>query len=159
MQSSSRSQFKRPESILLVTYTRQGQTLLLRRVGHHTFWQSITGSIHWSGECPTEAAVRELKEETGIEVCVDEIRDWNRRFRFVIPSYVRHRYEPGVEMNVEHMFSVCLPQTVSVTLKPDEHSDHDWLDFESAMNKVWSWTNREALRLVHEMLLEGARDS
>ena len=53
-------------------------------------------------------------------------------------------------MNVEHMFSVCLPQTVEVTLQTDEHNDFLWLDFESAIDKVWSWSNREALRLVQE---------
>ena len=154
MQSHSRSQFKRPESILLVIYTKQDQTLLLKRIGHHTFWQSITGSILWTGETPLETAVRELKEETGIDVCIDEIRDWHRRFRFTIPEQVRHRYEPGVCMNVEHMFSVCLPQTVEVTLQPEEHSDYLWLDFKSAIDKVWSWSNREALRLIQEEQFE-----
>lgn len=154
MQSYPHSQYKRPESILLVTCTKQGQTLILKRIGHHTFWQSVTGSIRWSGETPAETAVRELREETGIEVCVDEIRDWNRRFRFAIPAQVRHRYEPGVCMNVEHMFSVCLPKTFAISLQPEEHSDYLWLDLETAMDKVWSWSNREAMRLVQKTKFE-----
>lgn len=148
MHSDSHFRFKRPESILLVIYTRQGLTLLLRRNWHHTFWQSVTGSIRWTGESALEAAVRELEEETGISINPDEIRDWKRRFRFVIPSEVRHRYQPGVCMNVEHLFSLELPDLVPVRLQPDEHDAFQWVSFEQAGNTVWSWTNREAIRMI-----------
>ncbi len=150
MEPESQTRFKRPESILLVTFTQQGQTLLLKRHWHHTFWQSVTGSIHWSGETPVETAVRELAEETGIVARPDQIQDWKRRFKFVIPREFRHRFGPGVTMNVEHLFSLQLTQKVPVRIQAGEHSAYQWVDFNKAEDIVWSWTNREALRMIRD---------
>ncbi len=150
MLSDSCSKFRRPESILLVIYTQQGQTLLLKRHSRHTFWQSVTGSIRWSGESAIEAAARELEEETGISAQPGAIQDWQRRFRFVIPKAVRHRYQPGVSMNVEHLFSLRLPDQVPICLQPDEHDAYQWIDILKAGNIVWSWTNREAFKIIQD---------
>ena len=57
--------YKRPESVLVVVYTADRETLILQRVGN-SFWQSVTGSLNWDEESPEEAARRELFEETGI---------------------------------------------------------------------------------------------
>jgi len=56
---------KRPESVLVVVYTRAGEVLMLRRTSPRGFWQSVTGSLEW-GELPAHAAARELYEETGL---------------------------------------------------------------------------------------------
>jgi len=148
LQSEAPDRFKRPESILVVIYTRQGHTLLLKRNAHRTFWQSVTGGIHWSGETAREAAIRELKEECGICAQASDMQDWKRRFRFVIPSEVRHRYGPNVDMNVEHMFSIRLQDKVQVRLEPREHSAYQWVDFDQAESMVYSWSNREAIRMI-----------
>ncbi len=140
--------FKRPESILLVIHTPDQQTLLLKRIRPPAHWQSVTGSIQWTDETPGEAAVRELQEETGLVTTLDELRDWHRRFKFVIPQSMRNRFAPDVHMNVEHMFSICLPQPVPVILRPDEHSAYCWVDLDRANSLLWSWTNREAMRMV-----------
>ena len=56
---------KRPESVLVVIYTEHGDVLRLRRCDPLDFWQSVTGSLH-AGETPLQAAVREVREETGL---------------------------------------------------------------------------------------------
>ena len=151
MPSDSQLQFKRPESILLVIHTFTHQVLLLKRIRAPAYWQSVTGSIRWSGETAVEAVVRELREETGISTNTNKIKDLKRRFRFVIPPSMRERFEPGVTRNLEHVFSLCLPEPAPVVLKPDEHSACCWVDFKMADSMVWSWTNREAIRMVREM--------
>jgi dATP pyrophosphohydrolase len=35
-----------------------------------------------------------------------------------------------------------------VTLSPDEHSEFAWVPFAEAAEKVFSWTNRDALLLL-----------
>ena len=69
------TKFKRPESVLVVVYTRTGKVLLLRRADHPEFWQSVTGSMEWGDEQPAETAVRELREETGITAAPAALTD------------------------------------------------------------------------------------
>ncbi len=156
MTSESKSRFRRPESVLVVVHTADGLTLLLRRTPPRRFWQSVTGTLKWHGETRTEAAVRELYEETGIETAPDQLRNWNRCFRFRIPPVLLDRYEEGVRTNQEHLFSIQLPAKQPVRLQHDEHSDFQWVDIRAAQRIVWSWTNREALEMIERERIESA---
>ena len=140
--------YKRPESVLVVVYTRTGNVLLLRRADHPEFWQSITGSMEWGDEQPAETAARELREETGITVAPAAFTDWKLQNRYVIFPQWRYKYAPGVTENTEHFFSLELPDEPVVTLSPDEHSEFAWVPFAEAVERVFSWTNRDALLLL-----------
>lgn len=140
--------FKRPESVLVVVYTRTGQVLLLKRADGPDYWQSVTGSMHWGDEPPPAAALRELREETGISVRPQTLRDWRQSNRFEIFPEWRHKYAPGTRENTEHIFSLELPAEVAVTLTPAEHTAYRWLPFAEAAAGVFSWTNREAIEAL-----------
>jgi dATP pyrophosphohydrolase len=137
--------FKRPESVLVVVYTRSGKVLLLRRADHPEFWQSVTGSMEWGDERPAETAARELREETGIAVEPATLRDWHIQNRYVLFPQWRHKYAPGVTENTEHFFSLELPAEVPIAVSPSEHSEYVWVSFDEAIDRVFSWTNRDAL--------------
>jgi len=141
----SLKKFKRPESVLVVVYTTGGQVLLLQRADIPDFWQSVTGSMEWGDEQPVETAARELFEETGIDVKPALFIDWKMQQRYEIFPQFRHKYAPGVAENTEHFFSLELSEARAVRLNPDEHLAHLWLPFEQAVEKVFSWTNRDAL--------------
>ncbi|MCH1522213.1 MAG: dihydroneopterin triphosphate diphosphatase [Arenicellales bacterium] len=140
--------YKRPESVLVVVYTSDRETLILQRVGN-SFWQSVTGSLNWGEESPDEAARRELFEETGIATEVGW-RKWggSRRFQ-ILPEY-RYRYGPGVVENEEHVFSVELPDRCRVQINSSEHLESRWVKIELAAQSIWSWTNRLALKQLAE---------
>jgi len=137
--------FKRPESVLVVVYTRSGRVLLLRRADHPEFWQSITGSMEWGDEQPAETAARELREETGIAVSPAALRDWKIQNRYVLFPQWRYKYAPGVTENTEHFFSLELQAEVPITVSPSEHCEYAWVSFDEAIERVFSWTNRDAL--------------
>lgn len=139
----SRDRFKRPESVLVVVFTRAGDVLLLKRCDHPDFWQSVTGSLRW-GETPPAAAHRELHEETGLDAGAALV-DRKRTFTFEIIEAWRHRYAPGVRRNREHLFSLALNDRSPVRIDPGEHVAHTWLPRADAADKVWSWSNREAI--------------
>ena len=140
--------FKRPESVLVVVYTRTGKVLLLRRADAPTFWQSVTGSMDWGDEQPAATAARELFEETGIRVASSQLTDWHLQQRFEIFPQFRARYAPGVTENTEHFFSLELPDEQAITLSPGEHLEFAWVTFDEAIARVFSWTNRDALRHI-----------
>ncbi|MFO6422941.1 dihydroneopterin triphosphate diphosphatase [Motilimonas sp. KMU-193] len=135
---------KRPESVLVVIYTKQGRALLLRRLDDDQFWQSVTGSLE-DGETPYQAAVREVLEETGIDIEVLNLPllDLARQVRYDIRPLWRKRYPPGVTTNLEHQFTLVLPDTCDIQLS--EHSEFKWLPLNQAVSLASSATNRQVL--------------
>jgi len=137
---------RRPESVLVVVYTRTGSVLLLKRADHPDFWQSVTGSLLWEEAEPRTAAVRETREETGLTIDAHALRDLRRTYRYAILPQGRHRYAPDVTENTEHVFALELPAETALTIHPAEHVEYGWFDFDVAAAKVASWTNREVIQ-------------
>ncbi|GAA5160745.1 dihydroneopterin triphosphate diphosphatase [Viridibacterium curvum] len=139
--------FKRPISVLVLVHTQDLQVLLLERAAHPGFWQSVTGSLE-PDETPRQTAQRELAEETGLHVRTDALQDWALSNRFEILPLWRHRYAPGVTHNLEHVFSVCVPSATPVITAPAEHRAQQWLPWQAAADLCFSWTNRDAIRML-----------
>jgi dihydroneopterin triphosphate diphosphatase len=139
---------KLPVSVLVVVHTAGREVLLLERASRRGFWQSVTGSLDRADEPPAEAARRELREETGLDARPQDVRCWNLAYTFEIFPEWRHRFVPGTTYNTEHVFSVRLPVRVPVTLAPDEHVASLWLPWDAAAAKCFSWSNRDAIRIL-----------
>ena len=138
-------QYKTPISILALIHTPDLQVLLLERADKAGFWQSVTGSVE-GNESLIETAIREVGEETGLDAVFHGIEDWQISHTYEIYPHWRYRYQPGVTQNIEHLFGLEIPSPCSVQLAPDEHVAYQWVDWRVAANKVFSWTNVEALR-------------
>jgi len=134
--------FRRPESVLVVVHTSALECLLIERVSPAGFWQSVTGTLGWD-ETPAAAAVRELREETGLDA--GGLRDTGIARAFPILPAWRSRYAPDAAENLEHLFYLELPEPRPIVLDPAEHRSSAWLPVTAAIAKVASWTNREAL--------------
>lgn len=139
------SAHKIPVSVLVVVHTPDLQVLLLERADHPGFWQSVTGSQD-EGETLAQTAVRELREETGLDAARYGLSDWRKQNQYEIYQRWRHRYAPGVTQNTEHVFSLLVPQPLPVTLAPREHLRYEWLKWREAADKAFSWSNAEAIR-------------
>lgn len=135
--------FKRPESVLVVVYTLTGKVLLIRRADDPDFWQSVTGSLLWEETEPRQAAIRELREETGLEA--RDLQDAGIINRYTILPQWRHRYMPEVKENTEYVYFLALPAEKVIALNAAEHTEYGWYSFDEAVSKVFSWTNREAI--------------
>ena len=141
------AEFRRPESVLVVVHTPELECLLLERVEPRGFWQSVTGTLRLA-ETPAECAARELAEETGLGSV--GLRDAHVRRSFPILPAWRSRYAPGVQSNVEHQWYLEVPEVRAVKIEPTEHVAYLWLPVEAAIEKVASWTNREALQRLKD---------
>jgi dATP pyrophosphohydrolase len=138
---------KKPVSVLVLIHTAALDVLLLERAPFPDYWQSVTGSQE-DAESLLATAVREVAEETGIRCTAADLRDWHLSNRFEIFAQWRDRYPEGVTHNTEHVFSLCLPQTVPVRLAPDEHRASRWLPWREAAATCFSWTNRDAILML-----------
>jgi dATP pyrophosphohydrolase len=142
---------KIPVSVLVVIYTADGQVLLMERADAPGFWQSVTGSQD-AGETLVETAIREVREETGLDATQFELAPWDLSTRYEIYERWRHRYAPGVTHNTEHVFGLKLPAPRAVTLAPREHLRYLWLPWTEAAQRCFSSSNAEAIRLLYARL-------
>ena len=99
--------YKIPESVLVVIHTAALDVLLIRRADAGT-WQSVTGSKDHPQESYFDTAVREVREETGIDAlcapCV--LQDWAMENVYDIYPAWRWRYPPEVSRNTERVFGL-----------------------------------------------------
>lgn len=130
--------------MLVLIHTTDKQVLVMQRtgVGSEAFWQSVTGSLEW-GESVAAAAQRELFEETGLQNIVSSC---DLSVRFEIREGALYKFAPGTRWNTEHLFQCELPGPVAICLAADEHTAYEWLPAEQAIERVWSWTNKDAIR-------------
>ncbi len=149
--------YKIPRSVLVVIHTPDLQVLMMERAGWQDFWQSVTGSLAHESEPVRDAAIREVREETGLDAARYGLRDWGTENRFEIFKKHRSRYAPGVTHNLEHVFSLSLPGPLPVTLDPSEHLSYKWLPWREAAALTISWTNRDAILALPERPGVGAR--
>lgn len=133
----------------MLIHTADLKVLIMERADKPGYWQSVTGSIE-ADETPREAAIREVAEETGLDALAYDFQDWQVSNVYEIYPHWRHRYAPGVTENREHLFGLLLPDTLPVTLAPDEHVRYEWVDWREAAKRVFSWTNVDALKRLGE---------
>jgi dATP pyrophosphohydrolase len=140
---SEPTQFRRPESVLVIVHTVELDCLMLERVDPPGFWQSVTGALRW-GETAAAAARREVSEETGIEAGCFSDAGVTQCFP-ILPAW-RARYAPDVAENTEHLWYLELAGRLPVRLNAAEHCAYRWLPVAGAIELASSWTNREGLQ-------------
>ena len=144
---------KLPVSVLVVIHTLDLHVLLLERARRAGYWQSVTGSLDWDDEPPEHAAAREVREETGIDAAAGRLWRWNVAYTFEIYLHWRHRFAPGVTHNTEHVFGLALQAPVPAAIAAQEHVAFAWMPWREAAQKCFSWSNRDAIRMLGENAL------
>jgi len=151
--------YKTPISTLVLVYTPDLRVLLLERADFPAHWQSVTGSQQ-PGETLAETATRELREETGIDAAAyGGVVDWGMTNDYEIFPQWRHRYPAGTTHNTEHVFALEVPHPVPVVLNPREHLAQEWLPWQEAAPKCFSWSNRAAIEQLPLRVANAARAS
>ena len=103
-------------------------------------WQGVAGKIE-VGETAPEAAIRELKEETGFEPV-----------RMFVADHVSKFYETHEDrINLVPVFGIEVDrEDVKIS---EEHCDFKWADFETAKNTLVWKGQKEGITAVCDMLI------
>ena len=107
-----------------------------------TAWETVHGHIE-TGESPEQAAVREVREETGLEV--------QRLYNVTVQPFYLHKLAT-VELAV--VFAAVVDRAQSLTLGA-EHLRHEWLTPDAALDRFAWPRERAALRDILQLLKSG----
>ena len=105
-------------------------------------WETVHGRIE-AGEEPEDAAVREVREETGLTV--------QRLYNVTVQPFYLHRTHV-VELSV--VFAAFVDRSAPVTLGA-EHSMHEWLSPDAASERFFWPAERSAMRQALQLLRSG----
>lgn len=116
--------------------------LLLKRAKtkiYEHLWQGVAGKIE-AGETSWEAAIRELKEETGFEPV-----------RIFVADHVSKFYEAhGDRVNLVPVFGIEVDN--EEVILSDEHCEFKWVDFNTAhQTLIWSG-QKDGIAAIFNML-------
>ena len=116
--------------------------LLLKRAKtkiYEHLWQGVAGKIE-AGETSWEAAIRELKEETGFEPVIIFVADNVSKFYEAHGDWVNMVPVFGIEVEDEEV------------ILSDEHCEFKWVDFNTAhQTLIWSG-QKDGITAIFNML-------
>ncbi|MGN6368922.1 MAG: bis(5'-nucleosyl)-tetraphosphatase [Phycisphaerae bacterium] len=143
-----KSPFRREFSAGFILYreTPGGPVFLLLDYGKH--WDYAKGHLE-EGETAWQAAVRELREETGIRQ-VDRVTRFERDMHYVFFSPRKGR----IHKTVTYFLGRTRTEEVAIS---EEHTGYAWMSYEDAMERLTYENARELLRAAHEALLNHPR--
>jgi 8-oxo-dGTP pyrophosphatase MutT (NUDIX family) len=122
----------------------RGKFLLLKRAPHVVqggVWTAAPGGKLEAEESPLQAAVRELREETGIVLPAT-------RLRFIHTAYFQF---PDIEYELS-LFYTSIDKRPPVVLTPHEHTEYTWTTLEEALQKPLMRGGQECISLLRSTL-------
>ena len=141
-----------PRDVSVHLFRREGDSvwfLLLRRtVARGGFWQGVTGAP-LEGESDEEAALREVREETGWDVG-PTIQSLDSTYSYALDDALRDRwdrvYGPEIREVRVVSFAAAAPSGLDPVLDREEHDRFGWFEYEEAWTLLEWPVEADALR-------------
>ena len=144
-----------PFQTLIILYKKSGKDILygvfLRR--KENFWQFISGGGE-NDESPSETAIRELKEETGINIKENELLKLESSSTIPVVN-ITGRFTWGEKVFVVPEYSFAVNVTNKEIILSDEHKMMQWMNYDEAVSKLKYDSNKTALWELNERMKRG----
>ena len=135
----------RGDQEIIVVVRRESELLVMRRAPERLgYWSLVSGGLE-PDETSWHAAVRELREETGLEAQVRKLPISLAYSLLDDPPAIRARYAPGIERVTVHAFVADAPAGWEPVLDA-EHALYRWCHLDGALDLMKYETARDALR-------------
>lgn len=133
-------QFRAVSAFVVCGRGAEARYLLLHRAAEYLKgnWQMVVGRME-KGETPAQAALREVREETGLAP--------SRLYNSAETEVFYHAKEEAVA--VVPAFVAFVEKTDGVVLSPSEHDAYEWLSFEEALARLEFPQQKRVLESVH----------
>ena len=117
------------EQALLLTVPAEGD--------NPAFNQPVTGGIE-GAETPLEACVREIREETGLNVNPQDLKLIHNGYTVPIND----------TLQIQKTLYLLQTKTFTPTLSPEEHTAHSWTPFNQVNDALYYESNRVSWGMV-----------
>jgi 8-oxo-dGTP pyrophosphatase MutT (NUDIX family) len=139
--------YRRDKSAGVIVFHRSDSgcrfLLLLSRLTKRPLWEFPKGGVD-EGETITEAALRELREETGLaEESIRMIGEFQHREEY---RFTSGKGDARTLVRKEVTYFLAESQSVDVRLSAHEASQFAWLPFDDAIRKLKYKARRDMLR-------------
>jgi 8-oxo-dGTP pyrophosphatase MutT (NUDIX family) len=106
-----------PQALLFKTNAKRG-----------SFWQNVTGSVEAEDESDAQAALREAREESGLDP---------QNIDLIIPLECTFFFKDQYGKNVsENVFLIKCKKIWDVTIDPKEHQAYKWMPTQDIQREV-----------------------
>ena len=141
-----------PLQVLVILYKKEKDEILygigLRST--RNIWQFVAGGGE-DKETPIEAAVRELREETGINIKKEDLIVLDSKTTIPVVN-VTGTYTWGKDVFVIPEYAFAVDATNFQIKLSNEHTEFKWLEYNKAMDILTYDSNKTALWELNEKL-------
>ena len=113
-------------------------------------WQMVSGKIN-DGESAFEAAIREMKEETGLDIYSSD-DNLNKEFE-IIPRVNSFYSLEDDTIYLVPVFACQLDFEAKISLS-NEHADYAWLSYKETRSKLLWDGQKKVVDLIHDRIDE-----
>lgn len=110
---------------------------------HPSFWQPVTGGIE-NTESPADACIREVYEETGINLTPDQVNDLDFHFEIKLK-------ESDLLIKKNLFCTTFLTDNVAVNIS-SEHDDYKWIPLQHVYQYLFWESNKNTFYHLWESL-------
>ena len=115
----------------------ENKKVLLIYEKDRNFWGFPKGHVE-DGENEIETALREVKEEVGLDVIINEEK------RYVLNYTIKD------EIDKTSVYFIAKPKSIEITMQEDEIEDAKWCNFEEAIQTLTFENSKEMLKQVKQ---------